>query len=74
MASAPGHVANVRHHVFEVLSPEQVAQLAGITDAIVDRLDPNGVMTAPCRRPTAPGLSIAPRSSGDRLAGDEVGP
>ncbi|WP_405432254.1 MarR family winged helix-turn-helix transcriptional regulator [Micromonospora sp. NBC_00617] len=46
-ASAPGHVANVQHHVFEVLSPEQVAQLAGITDAILDRLDPGGVMTAP---------------------------
>ncbi|MGW5667112.1 MarR family winged helix-turn-helix transcriptional regulator [Micromonospora sp. NPDC003776] len=51
---APRHVDNVRHHVFEVLSPEQVAQLAGITDAILERLDPDGVMTAPYQRPTPP--------------------
>ncbi|WP_213455052.1 MarR family winged helix-turn-helix transcriptional regulator [Rhizomonospora bruguierae] len=62
--SAPGHVANVRHHVFEVLSPEQVAQLAGITDAILDRLDPDGVMTAPYQRPTPPDDATEPARPG----------
>ncbi|MEV0155492.1 MarR family transcriptional regulator [Micromonospora sp. NPDC050686] len=52
--SAPGHVDNVRHHVFEALTPEQVAQLASITGAILDRLDPDGVMTAAHQRPTPP--------------------
>ncbi|MEU8264729.1 MarR family winged helix-turn-helix transcriptional regulator [Micromonospora sp. NPDC048999] len=60
VAAAPGHVANVRHHVFEVLSPEQVAQLADITDAILDRLDPDGVMTAPYQRPTPPADAAEP--------------
>ncbi|MFG1834007.1 MarR family winged helix-turn-helix transcriptional regulator [Micromonospora chersina] len=57
-ASAPGHVDNVKHHVFEVLSPEQVTQLAGITDAILDRLDPDGVMTAPYHGPTPPADAV----------------
>ncbi len=60
VASAPGHVANVRHHVFEALSPEQVTQLAGITDAILDRLDPDGVMTAPYQHLTTPADAAEP--------------
>jgi DNA-binding MarR family transcriptional regulator len=43
--AAPGHVENVRHHVFDALSPTQVRQLAGITDALLERLDPQGWMT-----------------------------
>ena len=43
--AAPGHVENVRHHVFDALSPTQVRQLAGITDALLERLDPQGRMT-----------------------------
>jgi DNA-binding MarR family transcriptional regulator len=39
--TAPGHVANVRQHVFDSLSAEQVEQLVGITDAILDKLDPD---------------------------------
>jgi DNA-binding MarR family transcriptional regulator len=48
--AAPGHVANVRQHVIDALTPEQVHQLAGITDAILGRLDPDGTMTATYHR------------------------
>lgn len=44
--TAPGHVATVRHHVIDALSPEQVEQLTSITDAILERLDPHGRMRA----------------------------
>ena len=44
--SAPGHVANVRQHVMDALTPDQVAQLTDITEAILQRLDPHGTMTA----------------------------
>jgi len=44
--AAPGHVANVRHHVIDALSDEQVDQLAAIGDAILARLDPTGAMAA----------------------------
>jgi DNA-binding MarR family transcriptional regulator len=44
--TAPGHVANVRQHVIDALTPEQVRQLAGITEAILGRLDPDGTMTS----------------------------
>jgi hypothetical protein len=64
VASAPGHVANVRHHVFEALSSEQVTQLAGITDAILDRLDPDGVLTASYQHPTTPADAAEPDRPG----------
>ena len=48
--SAPDHVANVRHHVIDALSTEQITQLTGITDAILRRLDPDGTMSATYRR------------------------
>jgi DNA-binding MarR family transcriptional regulator len=44
--AAPGHVANVWHHVIDALSDEQVDQLAEIGDAILARLDPTGSMAA----------------------------
>ncbi|MFD2091491.1 MarR family winged helix-turn-helix transcriptional regulator [Blastococcus deserti] len=44
--AAPGHVANVRQHVMDALSDEQVDQLAAIGDAILSRLDPSGAMAA----------------------------
>jgi DNA-binding MarR family transcriptional regulator len=44
--AAPGHVANVRHHVIDALSDEQIDQLAAIGDAILARLDPSGAMAA----------------------------
>jgi DNA-binding MarR family transcriptional regulator len=43
--AAPGHVNNVRHHVIDALTPDEVRQLRTITDKILHRLDPNGTMT-----------------------------
>ena len=37
-AAAPGHVSAVRTHVIDRLSPEQIEQLTGIGQAIVDGL------------------------------------
>jgi DNA-binding MarR family transcriptional regulator len=51
-AAAPGHVENVRRHVLDALSPEQVRQLHDITGALLDRLDPEGLMSAVYRPPT----------------------
>lgn len=48
--TAPGHVANVRRHVIDALTPEQVAQLSSIAGAILERVDPEGLMTATTRR------------------------
>ena len=42
--TAPGHVANVREHVIDALSPEQTVQLAEIAEVILERVDPDGVM------------------------------
>jgi DNA-binding MarR family transcriptional regulator len=44
--TAPSHVANVRQHVIDALTPEQLGQLTAITDALLQRLDPTGTMTA----------------------------
>jgi DNA-binding MarR family transcriptional regulator len=49
-AAAPGHVANVREHVIDALTPEQVVQLGEIADALLGRLDPTGSMTPMYRR------------------------
>jgi DNA-binding MarR family transcriptional regulator len=43
--TAPGHVANVRQHVIDALTPEQIAQLTEITGALLQRLDPEGRLT-----------------------------
>lgn len=48
--AAPGHVANVRDHVIDALSPEQVEQLGEIADALLARLDPTGGMTGMYQR------------------------
>ena len=45
--TAPGHVATVREHVIDALSPDQINQLAAIADAILRRLDPDGRMGVP---------------------------
>lgn len=39
--AAPGHVTFVRDHVIDALTPDQVTQLADITQAILQRLDPD---------------------------------
>lgn len=44
--TAPGHVANVRRHVIDALSPEQVRQLAAIAGAVLQRIDPDGAMAS----------------------------
>lgn len=43
--AAPGHVATVREHVIDALTPAQIRQLTAITDAVLKRLDPRGTMT-----------------------------
>lgn len=47
VASAPGHVTHVRQTVIDALTDEQIQQLDAITSAVLDRLDPEGRMTAP---------------------------
>ena len=39
---APGHVGTVRKALFDPLTPEQVAQLEQICNAVLDGLDPSG--------------------------------
>ena len=39
-AAAPDHVESVRSHLFDVLSPEQLAQLREISDTLLDHLLP----------------------------------
>lgn len=45
VATAPGHVRNVRSRVLDALSPDQVDQLGEISEAILARVDPEGSMT-----------------------------
>ena len=52
--TAPGHVANVRQHVIDALTSEQLGQLTAITDAVLQRLDPTGTMTAMYHRHDEP--------------------
>ena len=53
-ATAPGHVANVRHHVIDALTPEQLQQLTEITEAVLHRLDPTGTMAGMYHRHDEP--------------------
>jgi DNA-binding MarR family transcriptional regulator len=46
-ATAPGHVATVREHVIDALTPEQLGQLSEIAGAVLQRLDPDGRLRAP---------------------------
>ena len=46
LASAPGHAATVRDHVFDRLTPDQVTQLDAITTAVVRSLDPTNRLRA----------------------------
>ncbi|MGY1622859.1 hypothetical protein ACI789_11740 [Geodermatophilus sp. SYSU D00965] len=39
-------MANVRRHVIDALTDEQIDQLAAIGDALLARLDPTGSMAA----------------------------
>jgi len=49
--TAPGHAATVRHHVVDALTPAQVLQLGEICEAVLHRIDTDGAVTAPYRRP-----------------------
>ncbi len=53
--TAPGHVATVREHVVDALTPEQVTQLTAIADALLRRLDPDGRLTGALDQPTRTG-------------------
>jgi len=53
--SAPGHVAHVRSQVIDALDADQVRQLAEIAEAILSRIDPEGVVMAPQRDRSAHG-------------------
>lgn len=46
VASAPGHVSQVREAVVDALTPEQIGQLDAITTAILGRLDPDRRLSA----------------------------
>lgn len=54
---APGHVAHVRAHVIDALTPEQLDWLTEIADAVLPRLDPDGAMTAMYRDDAAAAAS-----------------
>ena len=54
-ATAPGHVAAVRQHVIDALSPEQITQLTAIAGAILQRLDPDGSLGIPTGAAAAEG-------------------
>lgn len=45
--AAPGHVRTARALTVDALTPEQVAQVAQLTAAVLARLDPEGRMTPP---------------------------
>ncbi|MEH1129582.1 MarR family winged helix-turn-helix transcriptional regulator [Micromonospora sp. CPCC 206061] len=40
VAAAPGHVEGVRSHLFDQLTPQQVANLREISEALLGHLDP----------------------------------
>ena len=50
LAVAPGHALTVRKNVIDPLTAEQIAQLTGIADAILHRLDPDGAMSGTYNR------------------------
>lgn len=42
--TAPGHVENVRQHVIDALTPEQVSQLDTIMETLLERIDPENTL------------------------------
>lgn len=46
VSAAPGHVSQVRASFLDALAPWQLEQLDAICDRILDRIDPEGRMTA----------------------------
>ena len=60
-AAAPIHVEGVRTHLFDQLSPEQVAAMRDIGETLLRHLDPD--LTPP---PNSPGPWVSPGSEGSR--------
>lgn len=56
--SAPGHVEAVRHYVIDALTPAQVAQLATIAGAILERIEPGSAMAALALRTSDVGADV----------------
>lgn len=50
LQAAPGHVVNVRQHVLDALTSEQLVQLREIADSLLGRLDPDAAMASLYRR------------------------
>lgn len=50
VAAAPGHVANVRRHVIDPLSRQQLRALREVADVLLAELDPEGRMTTAIER------------------------
>jgi DNA-binding MarR family transcriptional regulator len=59
--SAPGHVALVRQLVIDALDTEQVEQLRAITEAILERLDPEDSLAVTYRRYDPPSAPSRPK-------------
>ena len=72
--SAPGHVANVREHVIDALTTEQVDQLTDITRAVLLRLDPEQAVASPYRTPAPRPATPSPSLSPDSKASDRKSP
>jgi DNA-binding MarR family transcriptional regulator len=51
VAAAPGHVDTVRTHVLDPLTRAQLKQLTTIGEALLTRLDPEGLMSGPLAHP-----------------------
>lgn len=57
--AGPGHVATVRALVLDALTPEQLDQLSAIGASLLERLDPDGRMTATSCSPVLTGATSA---------------
>lgn len=63
--AGPGHAENVRALVTDALSPEQLEQLYAIGGTLLERLDPEGRMSATACHPGfgEPAASVSPAAS-----------
>jgi DNA-binding MarR family transcriptional regulator len=61
--TAPGHVAAVRRHVFDRLTPSEVTQLRAICAKVLGGLDPTGSSPDPDAAPSFPCPDAIPRAS-----------
>jgi DNA-binding MarR family transcriptional regulator len=66
-AAAPGHVEQVRRSLFDVLSAEQVRQLAAIADAILAAADPGA--RGPCAAATLAPAAVTASAAAAVLEG-----